>query len=95
MKNRAWSKYLEGILVNFYLLDYVNTGHYFRGSGVECRKLVQELNMKKADLDQDYEMMDFDTEQEVIYSNQEPEVKNVFYPNSQTQIASSKWSKYL
>ena len=95
MKSKAWSKSLEGILVIHYFLKIaVTILTTYRGSGVECRKLVQELNMKKAGLDQYYERIDNDTEAEVI-SNVQDKEKNVFFQNCQTQNANSKWSKYL
>ena len=61
------------------------------GTGAECRKLVQELNIKKADLHSDFKMIPNDEEDPSEFS----EDSSLVTSSASNVKKPSKWDKYL
>ena len=69
---------------------------FLRGSGPECRKLVQELNIKKADLEQMDSLDDSPPSKHTIECKDDQTASAQLAPISCShEKKPSKWDKYL
>ena len=96
MKSKVQSRYLEGRFFIFMMRFDPYNPTFHSGSGADCRKLVQELNMKRGTvLDETDSLERPPYEQSDDLADDQAQSSQMMASSNSQMKKTSRWDKYL